>query len=88
MNYEKLMAKSKFFLKIQYVRYGTVVTMPIVTLVPCLLSHLYHAYCHSRTIALKQVCQKALEQVCQQLWNSCDNGLPRINCLRVINSLL
>ena len=80
MNYEKLMAKSKFFFKIQYVRYGTVVTMPIVTLVPCLLSQSYHSFCHSRTIVL--------EQVCQQLWNSCDNGLPRINCLRVISSLL
>ena len=44
MNYEKLMAKSKFFLKIQYVRYGTVVTMPIVTLVPCLLSQSYHSF--------------------------------------------
>ena len=42
MNYEKLMAKSKFFFKIQYVRYGTVVTMGFLASTVCvLLAHYY-----------------------------------------------
>lgn len=46
--------------------FGTTVTMPVDTVIPCLLSHQYHSFGTSVTIAL--------EQSCQQPWNSCDNG--------------
>ena len=47
--------------------------MPVVTVVPQLLSQSYHFDCHDCTSSYGTLVTTVMEQMWQQLWNNCVN---------------